>query len=121
MVDGLAAHIVDTGLKVHRALGPGLLESAYEHCLAHELKLRGISIESQMLVPIIYDDARLDAGYRADLFVDNKIIIEVKAPESLAPIHHAQLLTYLRLSGCRIGFLMNFGDYPGLDGHGKSA
>jgi GxxExxY protein len=104
----LARIIVDSGLKVHRALGPGLLESAYEHCLAYELQRRGLSVDRQVLIPIIYEGATLDAGYRADLLVEHLIIVEVKAVEALIPVHHAQLLTYLRLSGCRIGFLMNY-------------
>jgi len=104
----LASVIVDSGLKVHRALGPGLLESAYEHCLAHELQMRGLSIERQVSLPIIYDGAILDAGYRVDLLVGQAVIVELKAVEALLPVHHAQLLTYLKLSRCRIGFLMNF-------------
>jgi GxxExxY protein len=104
----LASIIVDSGLKVHRALGPGLLESAYEHCLSHELQLRGLSVGRQVALPIIYHGATLDAGYRLDLMVERAIIVEVKAVDALAPVHHAQLLTYLKLSGCRIGFLMNF-------------
>jgi GxxExxY protein len=104
----LTSIIVDSGLKVHRALGPGLLESAYEHCLAHELRTRGLSIERQISLPIVYGSASLDAGYRLDLMVERAIIVEVKAVEALTPIHHAQLLTYLKLSRCRIGFLMNF-------------
>jgi GxxExxY protein len=100
--------IVDAGLHVHRALGPGLLESAYEHCLSHELQFRGLSIGRQISQPIEYRGAKLDAGYRLDLVVENAIIVEVKAVDALTPIHQAQLLTYLKLSGCKIGFLMNF-------------
>ncbi len=97
-----------SGLKVHRALGPGLLESAYEHCLSHELRVRGLAVARQVCLPIVYDGEKLDAGYRLDLVVEHLVIIEVKAVEALTPIHHAQLLTYLKLSGCQIGFLMNF-------------
>ena len=104
----LASIIVDSGLKVHRALGPGLLESAYEHCLAHELHIRGLRVDRQVSLPIIYEGARLDAGYRLDLLVERAVIVEVKVVEALMPVHQAQLLTYLKLSGCRIGFLMNF-------------
>jgi len=104
----LASIIVDSGLKVHRALGPGLLESAYEHCLAHELHIRGLVVERQVSLPLIYEGAKLDAGYRIDLMVEKAVIVEVKAIEALTPVHHAQLLTYLKLSGCRLGFLMNF-------------
>ena len=104
----LASIIVDAGLKVHRTLGPGLLESAYEHCLSDELQTRFLLVERQVSLPIRYNGAQLDAGYRLDLLVGKAIIVEVKAVEALTPVHHAQLLTYLKLSGCRIGFLMNF-------------
>jgi GxxExxY protein len=107
-LEKLASIVVDAGLKVHRALGPGLLESAYEHCLSHELQARGLSVGRQVLLPIMYDGARLDAGYRLDLLVGQEIVVEVKTVDALLPVHHAQLLTYLKLSGCRIGFLMNF-------------
>ncbi len=93
---------------MHRALGPGLLESAYEHCLAHELHARGLSVARQVLLPIVYEGATLDAGYRLDLFVEEKVIVEIKAVETLLPLAEAQVLTYLRLSRCRLGFLMNF-------------
>jgi len=104
----IASIVVDSGLRVHRVLGPGLLESAYEHCLAHELQVRGLLVERQVVMPINYDGAKLDAGYRIDLMVGRNVIVEVKAAEALIPLHQAQLLTYLKLSGCRIGFLMNF-------------
>ncbi len=107
-LEKLASIVVDAGLKVHRALGPGLLESAYEHCLSHELQARGLSVGRQVLLPIMYDGARLDAGYRLDLLVGHEIVVEVKTVDALLPVHQAQLLTYLKLSGCRIGFLMNF-------------
>jgi GxxExxY protein len=93
---------------VHRALGPGLLESAYERCLAHELQARGLSIQRQLALPIHYEGLGLDAGYRMDLLVQNLVVIEVKAVELLTRLHEAQLLTYLRLSGRRLGFLINF-------------
>jgi GxxExxY protein len=85
-----------------------LLESAYEHCLSHELQARCLSVGRQVLLPIMYDGARLDAGYRLDLLVGHEIVVEVKTVDALLPVHQAQLLTYLKLSGCRIGFLMNF-------------
>ncbi len=107
-VERLAENIVDAGLKVHRALGPGLLESAYEHCLAHELGVRGIALRRQTPLPIVYNGARLNVGYRLDIVVENSVIIEVKAIDSLTRLHEAQVLTYLKLSGCRLGFLMNF-------------
>ena len=100
--------IVDSGLQVHRALGPGLLESAYEHCLFHELTSRGHRVRRQVVMPIEYQGATLDAGYRLDLLVEEAVIIEIKAIDTLTPVHMAQMITYLRLSGCPIGFLMNF-------------
>jgi GxxExxY protein len=104
----IAAQIIDAGLRVHTALGPGLLESAYEHCLAHELTKRGLSVQRQVPMPISYDGISLDVGYRIDLLVASCVIVEVKAVEQLLPIHQAQLLTYLRLADCRLGFLLNF-------------
>lgn len=106
--EALARELVDAGLKVHKHLGPGLLESAYEHCLARELELRGVPVQRQVGLPIVYEDQRLEAGYRIDLLVGGRVIVEIKAVEALAPIHEAQLLTYLKLSGMRLGFLMNF-------------
>ncbi len=103
-----ASAAIDAGLKVHRALGPGLLESAYEHCLAYELAERGIPVERQVVMPITYGLTRLDAGYRLDLVIDRVVILEIKAVEAISDIHHAQLMTYLKLSGIRIGLLMNF-------------
>jgi GxxExxY protein len=107
-VEAIGRHIVDAGLKVHRALGPGLLESAYEHCLAHELQLRGISVRRQLPMPIVFEGLQLDVGYRLDLLVGEAVVVEVKAAETLSRLHEAQLLTYLKLSGRRLGYLMNF-------------
>ena len=106
--DRIAAAIVDAGYQVHRALGPGLLESAYEECLAFELAERSISVRRQVAMPITYKSVQLEAGYRLDLIVQSLVVVEVKAIEQFQPIHQAQLMTYLRLSGCRLGFLMNF-------------
>jgi GxxExxY protein len=89
-------------------LGPGLLESAYEECLARELSLRGIPFEQQKPLPLVYKDVKLECGYRIDLLVDGRIVVELKALDALAPIHDAIVLTYLRLSGCKIGLLINF-------------
>ncbi len=100
--------IVDAGLSVHRALGPGLLESAYEHCLAFELQSRGLAVRRQAALPIVYRDVALDAGYRLDLIVQDAVIVEIKAVEALSRLHEAQLITYLRLSKLRLGFLLNF-------------
>ena len=104
----VARGIVDAAIAVHRALGPGLLESAYEICLAHELEIRGNAILRQMALPVVYESVKLQAGYRVDLMVDGAVIVEVKSVEAFAPVHEAQLLTYLRLSGRRLGFLINF-------------
>jgi len=106
--DDLSRLVVDAGLSVHKVLGPGLLESTYEHCLVHELRSRGVASNRQVPIPIIYKGAKLDAGYRIDLIVENSIIVEVKTVEALTRLHEAQILTYLRLSGLRTGFLMNF-------------
>lgn len=103
-----ASAAIDAALKVHKTLGPGLLESAYEHCLAYELVERGMSVERQVVLPITYETTRLDAGYRLDLVIDHVVIIEIKAVEALSAVHQAQLLTYLKLSGIRLGLLMNF-------------
>ena len=104
----LTGSIVDAGLKVHRALGPGLLESAYETCLFHELTLRGIPSKRQVYLPISYEGIEVDAGYRMDVVVDDRVIIEIKAVETLTRLHEAQILTYLKLSRYRVGLLMNF-------------
>ena len=107
-LDRIAAMVVDATYKVHSQLGPGLLESTYEACLEHELKKRGFAVARQVPQPVHYDDIVIDAGYRLDLIVNDAIIIELKAVESLLPIHQAQLLTYLKLSGRTLGFLINF-------------
>jgi GxxExxY protein len=93
-IEQVAQVVIDAALKVHKALGPGLLESAYEHCLAHELSVRGVSLRRQAALPIRYDGVTLDAGYRLDLVVHDAIILEVKSVDALTPLHHAQLLTY---------------------------
>ncbi|MBS0209800.1 MAG: GxxExxY protein [Planctomycetes bacterium] len=100
--------IVDAALKVHRALGPGLLESAYEACLAYELRSRGCRVDTQLPQPVVYGDIKLDVGYRIDLLVDDCVIVELKAVDRLLPIHEAQLLSYLKMSGRRLGLLINF-------------
>lgn len=100
--------VFDCGLKVHRALGPGLLESAYEECLFFEILRTGVGVEKQKGLPLIYEDVKLDIGYRTDLIIENKLIVEIKAVEALNDIHLAQVLTYLKLSGCKLGLLINF-------------
>lgn len=104
----LTSSILHCAYKVHSALGPGLLESAYEECLHYELDKTGLEVIKQKPMPLIYEEKKLDVGYRIDLFVENKVIIEIKSVDALNPVHFAQLLTYLKLSKCRIGFLINF-------------
>jgi GxxExxY protein len=104
----LTEAVIGAAIEVHRALGPGLLESSYELCLCHELRLRGISFESQLALPIIYKTIKLDCGYKIDLLVAGTLVVELKSVESLHPIHDAQLLTYLRLGHWNIGLLINF-------------
>jgi len=100
--------IIGLAIKVHTALGPGLLESAYEECMYYELNKSGLCVEKQKTLPLVYEAIKLDAGYRIDLIVEKIVVIEVKSVENLCEIHFAQLLTYLRLSGCKLGLLMNF-------------
>jgi GxxExxY protein len=98
----------EAGLKVHKALGPGLLESAYEECLYFELNKLNLRVEKQKALPLIYEEVKLDAGYRVDLLVENKLVLEIKSVEALNDLHLAQILTYLKLSHSRLGLLMNF-------------
>ena len=107
-IEEIATEIVDSCFKVHKALGPGLLESAYETCLEYELQKRGFLVGRQIPQPVIYEEIAIDAGYRIDLLVNDMVIIELKAVEQLAPIHTAQLITYLKLSKKNLGFLVNF-------------
>ena len=100
--------IIGAAMEVHKTLGPGLLESAYEACLCHELQLRGIKFQRQVDLPVIYKGLELDCGYRMDLVVEDAVVVELKAIEQIGPIHEAQLLTYLRLSGNRVALLINF-------------
>ena len=104
----LSEAVIGAAIEVHRALGPGLLESPYCRCLEHELKLRAIPFEKEVDLPVVYKGVRLDCGYRMDFVIDRKIVLELKSVEALLSIHEAQLLTYLRLSGIRVGLLMNF-------------
>jgi GxxExxY protein len=108
--------IISAAMKVHSELGPGLLESAYEACLCYELRKRGISVTPQVALPVVYDGLKIDAGYRMDLVVAQTIIVELKAVEKLLPIHKAQLLSYLKLSGMRVGLLINFHELHLRDG-----
>ena len=100
--------IIGAAITVHRELGPGLLESAYEECLCHELSLRKVSFDRQRLLPVIYKGLRLDCGYRLDIVVGERVVIELKSIDKIMPIHEAQLLTYLKLSGINTGLLLNF-------------
>lgn len=100
--------VLDSAFAIHRALGPGLLESVYKECLYHEVKIRGLTIAKEKPVPLIYKDVKLEVGYRADLFIENKLIVEIKAVDALNEIHFAQVLTYLKLSQCKLGLLLNF-------------
>jgi GxxExxY protein len=104
----ISGKIIECSIKVHRALGPGMLESAYEACLFYELHKSGLKVEKQVTLPINYDGVIIDAGYRIDLFVENEIIVELKAVDKLHPIHKAQLLSYLKLSNKKLGLLINF-------------
>ena len=112
----LSERVIGLAIEVHRLLGPGLLESAYEECLCFELTRNGIAYARQLPLPVVYKDVRLDCGYRMDLVVDRQLIIEIKAVERLVPLHNAQMLTYLRLSGCKVGLLMNFNSLQLKDG-----
>jgi len=105
----IAAEIVDAAIAIHRSLGPGLLESVYETVLARELALRGLRVARQVPVPIKYQDLQFEEGFRADLIVDDLVIVELKSLEALHPVHPKQLLTYLKLSDRRLGLLLNFG------------
>ena len=107
-VEAIGRDALDAGLKVHAALGPGLLESAYENCLTHELIRRNVAVRRQVMQPLLYEGLSLDAGFRIDLLLADSIVIEVKSIDAIAPIHRAQLLTYLKLSRCRLGYVMNF-------------
>ncbi len=104
----LTHEIIGAAIEVHRLLGPGLLESAYEECLCHELTLRKLGVQRQVPVPVVYKEVKLECGYRLDLVVERKVILELKSIEAFSPVHEAIMLTYLRLSGYRIGLLINF-------------
>ncbi len=107
-INDVSGHIVDAAMKVHSALGPGLLESAYEACLKYELSKRGLQVISQQMLPVVYEGVKIDTGYRVDLLVEDAVMVELKAVDKIASIHEAQLLSYLKLSGKRLGLLINF-------------
>lgn len=104
----LSKIVFNCALKVHQALGPGLLESAYEECLFYELKKSGLEIQKQQALPLFYEEVKLDVGYRLDIIVEDKLILEIKSVDALNDIHFAQLLTYLKLTNCKLGLLINF-------------
>lgn len=104
----IAAQVVDAALKVHKALGPGLLESVYERVLSYELERRNLRVVQQQPIPVVYDGVTFEVGYRADLIIEDKVIVELKSTENIAPIHKKQLLTYLKLANKRLGLLINF-------------
>ena len=108
MSDELTEKVIGAAIEVHRALGPGLLESAYQECLCRELSLRQIPYERQLILPVEYKGARLDCSYRLDLLVNSAVVVEIKAVAAIEPVHKAQLLTYMRLGGWRVGLLLNF-------------
>ena len=107
-INSITQKIIGCAIEVHKALGPGLLESAYEECLFHELKNSGLQVRKQLALPLIYKEIKLDAGYRIDLLVENKVIVEIKSIEAIADIHKAQLMTYMKLADIKIGLLINF-------------
>jgi len=107
-INDITGAIVNSAMKVHSLLGPGLLESAYQACLAHELRTRGFEVATQVGLPLVYDGQKLEVGYRIDLVVERRVVVEVKSVDALHTIHEAQLLSYMRLSGMRVGLLINF-------------
>jgi len=104
----ISGYIVEAAMRVHTVLGPGLLENAYEACLKHELLKRGLNVQQQVALPVMYDDTKIDLGYRLDLLVEQEVIVELKAVEKVMPLHEAQLLSYLKLGHKKLGLLINF-------------
>lgn len=107
-INQITEKIIGCSIEVHKQLGPGLLESAYEECLYYELKSMGLNVKKQLALPLIYKDVKLDAGYRIDLLVENKVVVEIKSVDALAEIHKAQLMTYMKLADIKVGLLLNF-------------
>jgi len=106
----LSKVVVDVAFQIHTSLGPGLLESVYQKVMAYELRKRGLNVEEEVPLPVVWDDVKLEVGFRVDLFVNRKLIIELKSVERVAPVHKKALLTYLRLTDCKLGLLVNFGE-----------
>lgn len=107
-INQIIQEILDSAYKIHTALGPGLLESAYQACLVYELKKKGLKVEVEKGLPLIYEEVRLECGYRIDILVENRVVIELKTVEAFRDVHSAQVLTYLKLSDCKVGLLLNF-------------
>ena len=107
-INQISGEIINAAMKIHSALDPGLLENAYKNCLAYELRKRGLQVETEVGLPLVYESVKMDVGYRVDMLVENTVIVELKAVEALAPVHQAQLLCYLKLSGKKLGLLINF-------------
>src|SRR5215204_2717343 len=107
-INDVTGQVIDAAMKVHQALGPGLLESAYEACLIYELRKRGLTVAGQAPLPIVYEEVHLEVGYRMDLVVEGMVVVEIKSVEAVVPIHKAQLISYLKLSGHKVGLLINF-------------
>lgn len=116
MLERIGRELVDSAIQVHRELGPGLLEKAYEACLAYELESRGIRVARQVELPVRYRQLKVDAGFRIDLLLDDLVVVELKSVERLIPVHEAQLLSYLRMSNRKLGYLLNFNVYRMKDG-----
>lgn len=112
----ISSKIIGAAIEVHKQLGPGLLESTYETCLTYELKQMGLDVKQQQALPVVYKEVKLDAGYRIDLLIENKVIVEIKSVDALADIHTAQLLTYLKLKDLKLGLLINFNSVRVVDG-----
>lgn len=111
--------VLGCAIRVHKVLGPGLLEGAYEACLAHEITKAGLSCQRQLILPVIYDNQKIDLGYRLDLLIEERVVVEIKSIERLGDIHRAQLLSYLRLGGYRLGYVLNFNVLRMKDGIGR--
>lgn len=107
-INDITREIIDSAYKVHSKLGPGLLESAYRKCLVYELRKKGLKVEEEKPIPLIYEEIKLDCGYRIDILVEDKVVVELKTVESFTDVHQAQVLTYLRFSGNKVGLLINF-------------
>ena len=107
-INELTGRIIGASFKVHSALGPGLLESSYKECLFYELSKEGLFVEKEKALPLIYEEIKLDIGYRLDIFVENKVVVEIKSIEAITDVHTAQVLTYLKLTRCKVGLLINF-------------